>query len=235
MQRALRSIPDFELDNPRWSDLRGRIYTWAFQHHAEIRRLRETWAQTHAERYPDLKNRQWETTQVYIVLADHIGGQPLVDRILAFLTEYFIRASKAREESDRQVTLLKSLPRVIATVAAHPGYFYSVKDIHQVASSYLEEDSREFYKTRAVTRHIVTLGFPKSQTAKGGRQVQILEEDARRAFRRLHVIPFDEDVEWLEGRIDYQTGVPIEPTPEPEKPKQESLDWLESYDEVNTL
>jgi hypothetical protein len=226
MQRALRNIPDLDIDSPVWADIRGELYTWALQWHPAIRRIRDDWRATRAERVPKLKSRNWEIAQSYVTMAEHVGGEGLADSIATFFVEYFASAAKSSEDQDKQYTLLKCLPRMLQSTFPHPGFYYSVKDIHMVVSSYLEEDAREYYKSRTTGRHLKTLGFRDSRAAKGGQQVYIPEAQVREAMDRHNVTAFDEDIPWRREETSYQITSGFKP---PEEPEQKGFDFLDGY------
>jgi hypothetical protein len=206
MQRTLRQIPEFNPESDDNVDIRGQLYQWAMQHHPDIRRVQAKWEREREQRAPGLTARAIQIATIYLVLAEHVGGPAMADRLVGFFTDYFAKAAKAREDQDLQLTLLKALPRVLASKDPHPGNFYSIKDIHEVVIEYLEDDAKDYYKTRTVSRHLVTLGLTRTQMAKGGKQVQITEDVVRTAFRRHGVTPFVEDTEWLDGTRNYQNA-----------------------------
>jgi hypothetical protein len=231
MAPAIRTIPDFNQRDTRWQEIRNHLYRWAMQEATTVARVRDSWdpARRTAEGL-SLNNRAWEIAQFYLTIAEHVGGAELVGELKPFFEQYFASQARAQTENNRQYTLLKALPRVLVEKQPHPGFYYSVKDIHEIVSSYLEEDAREYYKTRTVSRHLTVLGFTDRHTAKGGTQVQLIEADIRAAFLKRHVEPFDEDAEWLAGARDYQTGSPPTPSDPPPAP-DESLSWLDQYAE----
>jgi hypothetical protein len=95
---------------------------------------------------------------------------------------------------------------VLSTKAAHPGNLYSIKDIHEVVSTYLEEDQREYVKTKHIAKNLDALGFKNKVRAAGGLRVMLAEDDVRHEFRQRRVDPFDEDTDWLDGKATYQSG-----------------------------
>lgn len=229
MAPAIRPIPDFDPASDAWANIRGRLYIWAMTNVDRIVAHRNEWFSTKRyTRAPDIKSRAWEIAMQYLILADHIAGDELVDQLVTFFNTYFAKAAKTREDNDKQYTLLKVLPRVLATTHPHPDFYYGLKDIHETVTSYLEEDVREYYKTRTVARHLTSLGFKETRTAKGGKQIQLLESEIRRAFEQRHVTPFDEDADWLTGTNSYQEhtvfDAPSTPASEPEQ-----TDWLSDY------
>jgi hypothetical protein len=226
MAPAIRTIPEFDATDARWADIRADLYVWAMTHVNELADLRDHWfREKRHEKAPGIKSRAWEIAMQYFILGDHVGGDELVDQLRVFFDNYFAKAAKTREDNDRQYTLLKALPRVMSEVAPHPDFFYTLKEIHTIAVSFIEEDAREYYKTRTVARHLTSLGFKETRTAKGGKQIQLLEGQVRRAFEQRHVTPFPEDEEWLSGTRSYQDTTP------PSAPAQavpvDQDDWLD--------
>lgn len=208
MAPAIRKIPDFAADAADWVNLRSRLYRWAMQEAQAIAQIRDSWDLQRRERdAPDINSREWEIAQGYLTLAEHVRPG-LEKKLIGFFNDYFKRQSKSREDADRQYLLLKCLPRVLSEKTPHPGWMYSLKDIHAVVSSYLEEDAREYYKTKTVGRHLTVLGFKERKAAKGGTLVPLDETFIRTEFAKRHVTPFDEDAPWFEGELTYQSGDP---------------------------
>lgn len=207
MAPAIRQIPDFSPDAPDWVTMRNRLYRWAMQEGQTIAAIRDSWDETRRERdTPEIRSRAWEIAQAYLCLAEHVEPG-LEKRLVKFFNDYFARQAKSREDADRQYLLLKCLPRVLVEKQPHPGWMYSLKDIHAVVSSYLEEDAREYYKSKTVGRHLSVLGFKERKAAKGGTLVPLPEDVIRSEFAKRHVTPFDEDVQWFEGSVSYQGDV----------------------------
>lgn len=232
METALRPIPDFQAGDKRWADLRDRLYLWAFTHINEVAAIRDAWTEKRHLATPDLRGRTWEISAPLLIMADHVGGDALVTRIHEHLKTYFETSTKSLEDSDRQFTLLKCLPRVLAEKAPHPGGYYDVKDIHDVVSGYLDTDAKDFYKTRTVGRHLLTLNFKDKKVAKGGTQYRLTEDAIRAAMNRRRITPFVEDEEWLAGSKSYTDTRPaaVDP-PEPEQPPEDdALSWLSELD-----
>jgi hypothetical protein len=231
MAPAIRAIPEFNPESPEILDLRDRIYRWALQEGANIAALRDTYDLHKRERLaPQIKSRAWEVAQQYIVMSEHVGGIELVQRVVPFFDAYFAAQAKSREEADRQYLLLKCLPRVLSEKHPHPGFYYSLKDIHDVVSAYLEEDAREYYKTKQVGRHLTVLGFKDRQQAKGGTLAYLSEERIRLEFAKRHVTPFDEDVEWLEQRTNYQDPNSPFTAPGQTEPLPERFSWIDELE-----
>jgi hypothetical protein len=205
MRPAIRELPDFEQDDQRWQDLRDSLYVWALDNAASIDVLRASWRTDKKERLaPRLIGRQWETSRQFIILADYIGGEPLAEQVITFFNEYFKKQQAALDATDRLRTTLRALPRVLATKAAHPGNQYGIKDIHEVIASYLEEDAREYFKTKHVGKNLDTIGFREKKRDRGGLRIVLNEDTIRNELRQRRVEPFPEDTDWLEGKVSYQ-------------------------------
>lgn len=215
MRPAIRRIAEFDHRDAEWSDLRDQLYLWSMYHTRPMEDVCIEWntakRNTHA---PKLLNRQWQIAQQYITLADYLGGDMMSKPMIEFFNKYFASQQQSMDATDRVRLGLRCLPRVLADKVPWGDNFYSVKDIHDVIGSYLDEDQREYYKTRTVTKHLDVLGFKNKRARSGGTHIQIVEDDVREAFKQRHVEPFDADLDWLAGKIDYQTGVSAQPEPD---------------------
>jgi hypothetical protein len=214
MRPAIRELPDFLTSNPAWEHLRDLLYLWAMENTDALATLVASWWDDSAEGKkarlcPKLIGRQWETTSQFIILADFVGGESLASTLISFFNEYFAKQQEAMDATDRIRTTLRCLPRVLATKAAHPGHLYSVKDIHEVVSSYMEADATEYFKTKHVAKNLGVLGFNHKVRATGGIRIQLEEEAVRHEFRQRRVEPFEEDNDWLEGNRTYQSATTI--------------------------
>ena len=169
--------------------------------------------------------RAWETTSQLVILADYVGGETFANRLIEFLNEYFAKQQEALDATDRLRTSLRCLPRVLATKQPHPTHLYSVKDIHEVIVSYMETDSTEYFKTKHVAKNLEVLGFRKKVRASGGLRILLEEEAIQQEFRQRRVEPFEEDIEWLEGKHSYQDQPP---TP---KAESEEEPWWETTED----
>ena len=228
MSPAIRRIPNFNPEETRWQTLRDRIYLWAMQNAAALVPIRDTWTTDRQDREAvGLTNREWQLAHPLLTLGEHFGGAELIGRLLPYFATAAAAKAKAQEDADRQVLLLKILPRVLAKNAAHEGGYYAIKEIHATVTEYLEEDAREYYKTRAVSRHLVTLGFKDKRQAKGGAQIRLPEAFLREQFTKRHTTPFEEDEAWLRGEASYEYEEPTPPTP----PVDDRLSWLDEYAE----
>lgn len=211
MRPAIRELPDFLASAPQWAEVRNNLYLWAMDNTKDIAALVTQWHDDSdtgkkARLCPKLIGRQWETTGQYIVLADYIGGEHFATKIIAFMNAYFAKQQEALDATDRLRTTLRCLPRVLATKGAHPGHLYSVKDIHEVVSSYMETDATEYFKTKHVTKNLDVLGFKHKVRGSGGLRIELDEGAVRHEFAQRRVEPFDEDLDWLAGTVSYQTG-----------------------------
>jgi hypothetical protein len=215
MAPAIRRIPEFDKDNPRWQRLRDRLYLWAMFHAENIAERVEEWNQeTRDTRAPKLIGRQWQITQLYVVLADYIDSFDQGDRcnrLIEFFNEYFVRLQKQQDATDRIRLVLKALPRVLADYTPIDGSYYRLKDIHAVVSSYLEEDAKEYFKTRTLGKHLDVLGFKTKRAHKDGSQVWLDPEVIRHQFAQRRVEPHDEDKDWLAGTTEYTHTVHEDP------------------------
>lgn len=207
MRPALRAIPGFERDNPRWQVIRDRLYLWMMESQKEIRELVSEWNEvTRFERAATLRSRHWQITQSYIILADYLDKQDRGNRcnaLITFFTEYFTESQKQSDATDRIRLVLRTLPRVLATCAPHDGSFYPLKTIHEVVSQYLEDDSKEYFKTRTLSKYLDVLGFKKRRPHKQGQQIWLTAEQVRQEFLQRRVEPDPEDEAWLRGEIEY--------------------------------
>lgn len=200
---SIKEIKEFREADPKWAAFRNRLYHWAMQNAHHVGEIYREWNNTlrfsHAK---ELTNRTWEITQVFIVLAHALNGMDEATKLVKFFAEYFAEQQKAAEEVDRQRLLLKCLPEVIRDKPAHNGG-YLLKDIHDVVEQYLDEDSREYYRTKQVSKHLSALGFKGRAKIKGGTTVPLDEEEVRRQFTKRNVTPFPTDETWLKSEISY--------------------------------
>jgi hypothetical protein len=219
MRPALRVIPGFERSNPRWPVIRDRLYLWMMLNQAKIKGLVDQWNElTRFERAKDLRSRQWQITQSYIVLADYLDrhdGGTRCERLIAFFTAYFSAREKQADATDRIRLVLRTLPRVLSTVHPYDEHFYPLKTIHEVVSQYLEDDAKEYFKTRTLSKYLDVLGFKTRRPHKQGQQIWLTEEDVRQEFLQRRVETEPEDAAWLRGEVQYRmtpaaeaTGIP---------------------------
>lgn len=209
MRPALRLIPEFDKDDPRWQRLRDRLYLFLMEHAEAISHVVHEWNDGLREtRAPNLRGRQWQITQLYVTLADYLDredGGDRCDRLIAFFNTYFENLQAQQDATDRIRLLLRVLPEVIRTKTAVDGGWYHLKTIHEVVSQYIEEDSKEYYKTRNVGKHLNTLGFGKRKAGKQGQLVWLDPEKVRSEFIQRRVQPAPEDEAWVKGEVEYQT------------------------------
>lgn len=233
MRPAIRRIPEFDKDDHRWQQLRDQLYLFTMYHAEAISGLIEDWnTSLRHTRAPDLVGRQWQITQLYVTLADYLDmgtDAGLCDRLIAFFNKYFADLQKQQDATDRIRIVLKSLPRVLARFAPHDGGYYYLKTIHEVVHEYLEEDQKDYYKTRNLGKHLDVLGFKKKRSAKQGTQVWLDPAVVRGEFVQRRVEPHDEDRAWLAGEIEYtHYNTVVTPT----KPSEERASiWAEVAEE----
>lgn len=200
---SLKEIREFRESDPQWAQLRNRLYHWAMQNAHEVGDLYDQWNQklrfTEAK---SLTNRTWEIAQMFIIMAHHLSGFETAKAIVKFFADYFAEQQKSAEEVDRQRLLLKCLPEVLRDKDDHSGA-YLLKDIHDVVEGYLDEDAREYYKTKQVSKHLMALGFRSRSKIKGGTTVPLTEDEVRKQLKKRNVTPFPADEAWLRGEISY--------------------------------
>ena len=208
MRPAIRELPDFDTHSPRWGEVRDSLYLWAMANAQRLHDLTVEWrGDKKARLAPKLIGRQWETGQQFVILADLTGGEKFASRVIDYLNAYFIKQQDAANATDRLRTTLRALPRVLAGKAAHPGFMYTAKDIHEVISGYMEEDAKEYFKTKHVLKNLDTIGFRNKARATGGVRIMLTEEDVRRELLQRRVDPYPEDMEWLAGKVSYQNNI----------------------------
>lgn len=235
MRPTVRAIPDFLMGDPRWPKLRDKLYLWALENTEPIATLADKWLNEKKNTLaPKIISREWETTAQYIILADYIGGEPFAMRVVEWLNAYFKDQQVALDATDRLRTTLRALPRVLATVAKHPSNYYSIKEIHEVISSYMEADATEYFKTRHVTKNLNVLGFKTILRTKGGVQIQLNEDEVRKELIQRRVEPFDEDKLWFTGEQNWQDGSHIIPEKPVDKPEQTEEHWWDSISDEPT-
>lgn len=229
MRPAIRKIGEFDRHDERWQNLRDRLYLFAMYHTPAIARYVETWnKKTRFERAPQLQQRHWQITQLYVILADYIDSfdnGTRCDRLITFFNGYFADQQRAADATDRVRILLQCLPRVLQNNTPEDDVFYTLKQVHEEVVARLDTDATEYYKTRQVGRALEVLGFKNKRSRKGGTQVALPADQIRAEFRQRRVTPYEEDIAWLEGD-DY--------TP-PEKPTAaaapDEIWWGETMEE----
>lgn len=206
MAPASRTIAPFNADASAWPQTRNRLYLWAFQNAEALIETHDHWQ--NERRYTDaaeILNRNWETTALFLVLADHVGPAHLVDEIIEYFNTYYASQRSAQQASDKPLIVLRALPEVFRT--KHPiqkdgELWWSLGDIHEVALAHLDADAQEYFKTRQCGRHLATLGFRRRTTHKGGTLVGITEAEVRDAIFRRRLTVAEEHAPWIDG-ADY--------------------------------
>lgn len=216
MRPMIRAIPDFNMYNPRWQVIRDRLYIWMMTEQKTIKGLIDDWTEIiHNERCPNITGRSWQITQQYIIFADYldrIDNGDRCDRMIKFFEEYFVEQQKQQDATDRIRLVLRCLPRVLATVHPEDEHFYPLKNIHEVVSAYLEEDQREYFRTRTLGKHLDVLGFKRRRAHKQGQQVWLDPQQVRQEFLQRRVETDPEDVAWLKGEVEYTVSPMTQPT-----------------------
>lgn len=207
MRPALRRITEFDYDDPRWQALRDRCYLFLMYYATAMQdRIMEWNKVTRFERAPSLISRHWQITQMYIILADFIDSfdnGTRCEALIRFFTEYFAESQRQLDATDRIRLVLRCLPRVLNRFVPDDGGYFYLKSIHEVVTEYIEEDAKEYYKTRTLSKHLDVLGFKKRRPHKQGQQVWLEASQIRQEFQQRRVEPDPEDVPWLKGEVDY--------------------------------
>jgi hypothetical protein len=216
MRPAIKALPNFVHSSEEWRPLRNDLYLYAMHHTAKIETTLPEWEEDKRQKYaPDLRNRQWQIAKPLLVLADYIGGDLLVEPLAKYLAEYWASATRNANVVDRQALLLRVLPRLIRDVGYSEDHFYPVKEIHRLVTEYLDEEEAKTYKSRSVLRYLAPLGFVEKRNSRTtGVLVQIKEDQVRTAFVQRRLEPFDDDADWLDGKISYER----EQQPPPDSP-----------------
>lgn len=212
MATAIRAIPELRDEDPNWPAYRNQLYLWALQNAAAIDGHNQLWQNTLRYR-PDAKgltNRMWDVSAPFIVIADYLGIPGLAEDVIAFFNTYFAETQKNNEATDRILILLKALPEVFRTKYPILEGWWSLKDIHEITASYLDEDATEYYKTKQTGRHLSSLGWKDRQTHKGGTLVAITEDEVRSNMRRRHVQPDPAHLAWFNGEESF-VRPPLQP------------------------
>lgn len=231
MRPAVRIIREFDKDDPRWQQQRDQLYLWLMHHGPAIAEVIGEWNETiRFQRAPGLIGRQWQITQLYLTLADfidrHDGGNRC-DRLIAFFMEYFEALQKQQDASDRIRLVLRTLPEVLRTKHAFDDGWYHIKTIHEVVTQYIEDDAKDYYKTRNVSKHLEVLGFRERRAHKQGQQVRLTAEAIRQEFKQRRVEAAEEDKAWLAGDVEYD---PVRSQDDARRAHTADL-WAERYDE----
>lgn len=212
MRPALRVLPEFKWRAEEWAELRNQLYLWAMFYTQDLEKLVVQWnTEKRMVKAKDIQNRQWQIAQPLLVIADFIGGDQLVDPLVEWLVQYWQTTIRNQNVVDRMALLLRCLPRVMANNNYIDDHYYPVKIIHDTVTDYMDDDVKDDYKSRSVLRHLQTLGFTEKRNSRQGVQVQLIEENVRKALNQRHIDPFDEDKAWLTGDTEYQRP----PTPGP--------------------
>jgi hypothetical protein len=235
MRPAIRTIREFDKDDTRWPRLRDRLYLWMMNYATQMQEVILEWNDTiRFQRAPGLVGRQWQITQLYVTIADFLDrqdGGTRCDRLITFFNEYFESLQRQQDSTDRIRLVLRSLPEVLRTKRpfepeGHAGWFH-IKTVHEVVTAYIEDDAKDYFKSRTVSKHLMVLGFKKRRPHKQGPQVWLDPEQIRSEFRQRRVEPAEEDKPWLAGEIEYAAN---EATDNASRDAQDDL-WANMADE----
>lgn len=238
MAPAIREIPEFDQYDPQWAPIRAQLYLWAMENAQAVAHRAAEWNnKLRWTRAKVLQARAWQITQQTIVMADYIGGKEMTEPLIKHFAGYFEQMAKAAETVDRQRLLIKILPRVFAS--KNPEHvngqvYWALTDIKDVLLEHLDEDQREYYKSRQISRHLNALGFTGRKPHKGGTLVALSEDEVRAQLKRRRVEPFDEDSAWFNNDRNYG----LEPSHAPEQqPSTDEYSWLDEAfsDESNPI
>ena len=214
MRPAIRRIPEFNVDKEEWTIIRNQLYLWAMYHMPQINELAKKWNDERGElrtkRAPRLVGRSWQVSQQIVIVADYIGGEAFAAEIIDWLNEYFREQQAQLDATDRVRLTLRSLPRVLNKFTQEGDGYYKLQDIFDTMVSYLDTDAADHTRTGTINKYLGVLGFRTKKAAKGGSHIQVKEDQVREAFKQRRVEPFEEDIEWLRGDVDYQTSNPMQ-------------------------
>lgn len=227
MTPALRRIGDFNHEDPRWNALRNKLYRWALTHGRDVAQASADWDRPDTGKRhtlaPNLISRQWQTSQIFLTVADAIGLDSLIPGLVEFFNTYYAKQQRLRQDTDLQTTVLRCLPRVVRTKT--PGFgsdYYSIKDIHATVLEQLEEDQHDYFKSRKATATMRVLGFDQTKATRDGLHFRIDPTVLKAKLEHRQIEPFDDDANWYS---DLNSGVPL---------RDPTLDWLETYAEEKT-
>ena len=221
MRPALRTIPFFDADAESWTALRRDLRYWALANAPAIRSHLTLWADKKREtEAPELFNRAWELAAHLVTTIDYIGGDAMSGPLIEWMNKYFLEQRKQQDSSDLMRIFVTSLPGLMRGQMAHEDWYYPVRDVLDNMLSYLDEDVTERLKSSLIWRKLAPpLGMKNFKTAKGGKQIQLIEEDIRRIFKERRIEPHENDVAWLAGEEQLQREDKII------KPAQQTMEW----------
>ena len=223
MRPALRTIPFFDSTAKDWAALRRDLRYWALANAPAIRSHLTLWTDhKRTTEAPELFNRAWELAAHIVTTADYIGGEGMSGPLIQWMNGYFAEQRKQQDSSDLMRIFVTSLPSLMRGQQAHEGWYYPVRDILDNMLIYLDEDVTERLKTSLIWRKLAPpLGLKDIKSARGGKQIKLLESDIRRIFEERRIEPRPEDVAWLAGNETLQGEDKII------KPAQQTMQWGE--------
>jgi hypothetical protein len=201
MRPAYRDIPYFDQDNEDWSALRDELHLWSLYNAQPIYAEWMRWN----NRDRNLINRAWEVSACVVVTAHYIGGETFSAPILEWLQRYFEAVRQQQDANDLIRTLATALPAVMNTIPARDDWWYPLSDIRDKLLDITDEDVSDKITTRSIQRWLKPLGIQNVRKSKGGKQIQLLEEEIRGIIKDRRIEPMPEDRAWLAGEMDYQT------------------------------
>jgi len=201
MRPAYRDIPYFNQEHSDWASLRNDLYIWGLYNAHDIHTEWMRWN----DRERTLINRAWEVSACIVVVADYIHGGTVSTPIITYLEHYFESVRQQQDANDLIRTLATALPAVINTIPARDDWWYPLSDIRDKLLDITDEDVSDKITTRSIQRWLKPLGITSVRKAKGGKQIQLLEDEIRGIIRDRRIDPLPEDVAWLAGKVDYAT------------------------------
>ncbi len=201
MRPAYRDIPYFDQDHSDWTALRNDLYVWGLYNAQAIHTEWMRWN----SRDRTLINRAWEVSACIVVTSDYIHGDIVSGSVVKYLEGYFESVRQQQDANDLIRTLATALPAVINFIPPRDDWWYPLSDIRDKLLDITDQDVSEKITTRSIQRWLKPLGLSTIRKAKGGKQIQLLEDEIRGIIRDRRIEPLTEDVAWLAGKVDYAT------------------------------
>ena len=201
MRPAYRDIPYFDQDHSDWSALRDDLYIWGLYNAPHIHTEWMRWN----TRERNLINRAWEVSACVVVTGHYVMGDTVSSSVVGYLERYFERVRQQQDANDLIRTLASALPSVLNTIPARDDWWYPLSDIRDKLLDITDEDVSDKITTRSIQRWLKPLGLETVRKNKGGKQIQLVEDNIRTIIRERRIEPLAEDVAWLAGKTDYQT------------------------------
>lgn len=207
MRPALRTIPFFDATDGEWMALKRDLRYWSLDNAPRLRAHLLLWTNHLREtKATELYNRAWELAGHLVTTSDFIGGEAMSGPLIEWMQRYFAEQRQQQDNSDLMRIFVSSLPSLMRNNMAREGWYYPVRDVLDNMLSYLDEDVTERLKSSLIWRKLAPpLGLKNFKTSKGGKQIQLIEEDIRRIFEERRIEPNEEDRAWLLRSESYQS------------------------------